>query len=311
MKASNIKKIDYGINMWNPAFKLMKHYTTEDETPPDVIVENQFEGSAWKQIKVISRYYFTPIEINIAKMIYQELINLNMSALSRAEQNDKIWTMDVNEFIEKADFHYDTQNQRTVIKKQIEKTIVKLFHFKMELTTKKELGKEVKHLTSFIEYAKITKEEQGKWTISFKISEWFDVERDIDIKEQRRITKEFLCYQNIQTDFFNDIRKEEDKHKQFLLTHFKTLFDFKNGKKKPFTFDIKDDKDMEYLIPEWQFQEEFKLMTDEDFKRAKKKQEAKRTAFKKAFINLSKDEKWKNYFRQVNSKGTQFEIHRY
>lgn len=288
-KPKHIKKIDYGINIWNPEFGLYKNTTKDSERPPEIIVENQIVGAAWQRIEVSSKYYFNPTEINYAKLLYGAMVNLNHkehSHLTREEQNNTIFQIDINEMI-RTYFPNLTIDQAKVKKRQFQKTVKKLMHLHLYLGREGEKEGEYRR-TSFFESPKLEwNKEINKSVISFKYSEWFDIERKL-FGDKRTITNDFLVYQHIDTSFPRELERFGNGKKHLLiktvLTHFKSLFDFKNGLKCIEQFNVR--KDLPQIVSNW---EELKGPTHREYL----------GSYITAFETIENDPYFSKYFKRV------------
>jgi hypothetical protein len=288
-KPKHIKKIDYGINIWNPEFGLYKNTTKDSETPPDIIIENQIEGAAWNKIRVSSSYYFNPTEINLAKLLYGAMVNLNHkehSNLTREEQDNTTFHIDLIEMI-KLYFPDLSADAVKTKKRQFQKTVKKLMHLHLYLGREGEKEGNYRR-TSFFENPLLEwNKELNKSVISFRYSEWFDIERKV-LGDKRTITNDFLVYQHIDTSFPEQLERfNKEEHSQYIktvLTHFKSLFDFKNGLKCIEQFNVR--KDIEEIVGNW-----------EDLKRPTQRQYL--GAYITAFETIENDQYFSKYFKRV------------
>ena len=290
-KPKYIKRIDYGINIWNPEFGLYKNTTKRSERPSEIIVENQIQNAPWYRIKVDSRYYFNPTEINLAKILYGAMVNQNQRdhlGLTREEQNNGVWTMDLIEILKLHFPDLDRTGLKTK-KRQMKNTIEKLMELNLVLWGKNG-DTEIKATTSFfIEPKLFHNKEQNRLEVQYKYSEWFDIERQL-IGDKRTITTDFLTYQHIDTRFPAHLERfNEEENSQYIktvLTHFKSMFDFKNGLRQ-IEFNVR--KNIEEIVSNW---EELKGPTQRQYL----------GAYISAFETIEKDKYFSNYFKRVGGK---------
>ncbi len=289
-----IKNIDYGINIWNPNFGLMKNKTTNKEQPSEITVNSDISTSFWKKIVVRSRYFFNPTEVNLAKLIYGSIcenIQKNHSNSTREQQNNNMFTLNINELINR---HFSNLNKKEIFNKtrQMKKTIKKLMAFQMDLTGYTQNGRTYETTTNFLVDPLLVHDEKGFLQLSYKLSEWFDFERKLD-GDKRPITENYPVYQQIETNFgvridhFNDYQKT-------ILTIFKSKFDYKKGLK---TININLKNDLPELLLNWEG------LAD----RTKRQYFSN---YKKALNILSKDENFGQYIEIISTRGD-YEIRRF
>jgi hypothetical protein len=294
-KPKHINKIDYGINIWNPDFGFMKNTTKDTETPGEIVIESQFKNSFWKKLTLDSRYYFNPQEVNLAKMIYGQMVYDNKkyySELERETQNNKTFTMDISELL-KTHFTDLSQNELKQKKKDIKKTIKKLAKLQIELYGELEDGTKINKFTSFIiEPEVVSNDQKGSLRLSYRLSEWFDVERALN-GDKRGITTDFLVYQNIETNFGAQIHKLT-KYEQTILTHFKTIFDFKSNQKS-IIFNVRNN--LSEIVTNWN---ELKAPTRRQYM----------GAYVGAFARIEENEIFGKHFKCIGM-GDSYEITRF